>query len=283
MLILLCVVIGTILTYDNVGKLYIGQDCNPDNLFGIASVISSSNLGFLELPRVYGTCHTEEHYDSYFDMEVTVSSRETCDVATNVVSYSGWFNSTECLETDPDWTGTHELGECENNNNSDTSTVSWCTHNVLEDLPHLAVYSGEGCDDSDILFHLWARPNYCIFVHFDHDDDDPISFIVVQEGSNLSPRQFNSTDCDPDTEIWRDTYTVGSCNTHTTRRTGAVGIAGSLGGNNVMWIAGTSSIVISIIIAASIWGVIILLCIVGTVLLVVTQYPREKPKYKPMK
>lgn len=283
MLLLLLIVITTLfglthqVVHDNVGKLFIGRGCEQANLFGIAAVVSSSNLGFLELPRIYGECYTEEQYDEWWGEDpVPVSSREQCDSSTNIINYSGWFNSTECLDTDPDWTGGHQLGECENSNQTEISTMSWCTHNVIETLPHMVVYDGDGCSEGDIMFHLWVRPNYCIYVHFDHDDDTPISFIVIQDGNTLSPRQYNSTDCDEETEIWRADYSVGECNvaSNLTRRTsgGGGGISGSLGTHNVMWV---SAVAVSGLVISTVASIVITLLVVAFVVVAVIVLIRD--------
>lgn len=229
-------------SYPNVGKLYIGYGCHEENLFGIASVLKKSSLGFLQLPRVIGTCQQESYYDEYFEQEIDVAMIEECDEETNIITIKGWHNSTECLETPSDWEDEREMGECHNHSTTEISTVDWCVHEINEDLPHLSIYGGDSCAEATKMYDLWVRPNYCIFVDFEDDDDVPISFLIKKDDSNqVSAHQYNSTDCDESTEIWSAQYVSGVCNLAATetRRTITIGI--SLANSNVLLIGGGSS------------------------------------------
>jgi len=267
--------------YPNVGKLYIGHDCTDDNLFGIASVLKKSMLGFLELPRVMGSCQQEQYYDSYLHETIDIAMIQECNEETNKVTTKGWHNSTICLDTPSDWIDERTMGDCENHNNTEISTSDWCTHDVTNNLPHLSIYNGDNCDDENKLYDLWARPNYCIYVHFDGDHDIPISFMIKKDNYNhVSAHQYNSTNCNETTEIWSEQYTLGVCHlSNIGSRRGSIGQ--SLSTSNVLLVSENIKPFMFWIIPAIIVPIIvvILLCVAVVSVLLLYKRSQNSDKY----
>jgi len=159
----------------------------------------------------------------------TNSYKTSCEVHSNGdnnLTYMSWNNLTSCPDNvEPDWTFIEKIDQC--NNYGQVSRYGACEMPISSNLPHVIFFNKTtygGCetsgDNANKLFEVWFKPNECFY--FDHGDDKNYggrySMYVFLNSTYVSPREYNSTDCDELTETWREDYKIGECMDSTMRR-----------------------------------------------------------------
>jgi hypothetical protein len=206
-----------------VGKLYPKRGCNETELFGIASMNVATDYGSIDKP---GFLECEVYYWDGNDIPMAQkSSNCTVDEETgdNNMTFNTWYNKTTCPnDILPDYENNEKINNCYEPKNGSISMKAWCDLTIESNLPHLIFYNKSEsttttCSTGNKLYELWFVPNECFY--FDYGEHgDSFSMFVLLTQTYVSPRQYNSTNCDESTEFWREQYQLGQCTQRVNKR-----------------------------------------------------------------